>query len=441
MSHGSHDQHRAVYERVRAAANERGIPLAVFADLCGPKIRVGCFPGGSIQLEADAHVTVTTRDVLGGAGLVPSQYEALARDVKSGDRILLDDGNLELRVETVAGTEIDCVVVAGGILKDHKGMNLPNVAVSAPALTEKDRVDARFAIEIGVDFLALSFVRSADDVLQLRELIRAQGRNLPIIAKIEKPEALTNIDGILEASDAIMVARGDLGVELPPESVPNVQEELVDLARMRTKPVIVATQMLESMIAHPRPTRAEVTDVANAVRSGADAVMLSGETAAGEYPVEAVRMMDHVVRQTESYQFFHGAFGSIDAYTPTVRRPDPPLPIADAVAHATAVLSRDLLVRGIVVAPGGESLAVMSAARPAAPIVGAWTAAEPQPLGCLAWGVIPVLVEAEDAGTPEVAVRLAQHLALVEPGQTLLLVRGFEGDRARNRPSVTVVTV
>ena len=441
LSHGTHEEHRVLYERVREAASLTSTRVAIFADLCGPKIRVGEFAEGAIELRPGTRVTVTTREVVGGADLIPSQYEALARDVKLGDRIALDDGNLELRVVRVEGTEIACDVAVGGVLKNHKGMNLPGVAVSAPALTDKDVIDARFALALGVDFLALSFVRWPSDVQRLRDLIRANGRDVPIISKIEKPEALENIEAIIEASDAIMVARGDLGVELPPEAVPNVQEELVDLARARTKPVIVATQMLESMIANPRPTRAEVTDVANAVRSGADAVMLSGESAAGKHPLEAVRMMDLVVRQAESYLYFHGAFGTFDYYTPTISKPEPPLTVREAVANATAQLSRELLVRAIVVVDGGRSLSVMSSARPAAPVVGASSDAAEHAMGCLAWGVIPMDVGDDDPTLPSVAGRIVRDLDLAVPGDNILVVRGFSAEPGLNMPSITVVSV
>jgi pyruvate kinase len=313
--------------------------------------------------------------------------------------------------------------------------------VSAPALTEKDVLDAKFALELGVDFLALSFVRWPADVEELRALISESGRDVPIISKIEKPEALENIEAIIDASDAIMVARGDLGVELPPESVPNVQEELVDLARARTKPVIVATQMLESMMEHPRPTRAEVTDVANAVRSGADAVMLSGESAAGRYPLAAVKMMDLVVRQTESYLHFHGAFGTFDAYTPTAPRPKPPLAVRDAVANAAALLSRELLVRAVIVVGGSRSLSVMSAARPAAPLIGASNDCTGHAMACLTWGAIPVDVGSDDPNSPAVASRIARGLGLAESGHHILLVSGFRSDPSRSMPTVTVVAV
>jgi pyruvate kinase len=267
------------------------------------------------------------------------------------------------------------------------------------------------------------------------------GRDIPIISKIEKPEALTSIEGILEASDAIMIARGDLGVELPPEQVPNVQEELVDLARARNKPVIVATQMLESMMEHPRPTRAEVTDVANAVRSGADAVMLSGETAAGAYPVEAVRMMDTIVRQTEAYLFSDGAFSTFDLYTPTQAKPEPPLSIDRAVANSAALLSRELLVRGLVVMTRtGRSIEVMSSARPAAPLVGVSSDPAITGFGCLMWGVIPVTVaDWEQRDAAALASELALKLRLADEGGSLLVVRGFNADPANNTPSIGVI--
>jgi pyruvate kinase len=443
MSHGTQDAHRATYDLVRATAKKRGVEVAVFADLCGPKIRVGTFPGGSIQITDGQNVVVTTRDVQGGPGLIPSQYAALADDVVSGSRILLDDGNLELRVDRNQGTEIQCTVVNGGKLKDKKGMNLPGVAVSAPALTDKDKDDARFAVSMGVDFVALSFVRKGSDVEELRKLLLVAGRDVPIICKIEKPEALENIEAILAASDAIMIARGDLGVELPPQQVPNVQEELVDLARARNKPVIVATQMLESMIENPRPTRAEVTDVANAVRSGADAVMLSGETAAGAHPVEAVKMMDMVIRQAEGYLFSHGAFATFDLYTPTLKKPEPPIPIDLAVANSAALLSRELLVRGLVVLTrSGRSIEVMSAARPAAPLVGVSSDPDKTKLGCLMWGVIPVTIpDWEDQDSVALASRLARELKLVPDGGTILLVRGLSMDPAHNAPSLSIVPI
>ena len=440
MSHGTHETHRVAYDHVREAANKTGRrPTAVLADLSGPKIRVGRFPNGRTTLEQGREVTVTTRDVLGDQGLIPSQYEALADDVKPGDRILLDDGSLELEVVRIAGTEIVCTVIVGGELKDHKGMNLPGVNVSAPSLTTKDREDAKFALELGVDYMALSFVRSADDVRELRKLIESTGARGSIIAKIELPEALDNIEDIFDEADGIMVARGDLGVELPPQSVPLVQSQLIDLARAQAKPVIVATQMLESMVHQPRPTRAEVSDVSLAVRSGADAVMLSAESAAGRYPVEAVAMMDTIARETEAYLWQHGAFGGLSTASDTA----PPLAVEDALARSTAQLSRDLRVRTIlVISRSGRTAAVMSSSRPAAPIVVTSPRASTCRLATLLWGVIPVVVESNELGdTQALARRLASELGFGVEGQKLLVVRGFSTDPARDTPTIAVVTI
>jgi pyruvate kinase len=439
MSHGEHEGHRRAYERIRAASANTGQPIAVLADLCGPKIRVGKFEGGKIELKDGSTITVTTRDVVGRPGLVPSQYEALADDVYPGDRILLDDGLIELQVDHVEGTEITCAVLNGGMLKDRKGMNLPGVNVSAPSLTDKDKEDARFCLELGVDFLALSFVRRAADVVELREIIQRTGQNTHIIAKIEMPQALEAIDEILDVSDGIMVARGDLGVELPPEIVPIAQRELVSKSRMKNKPAIVATQMLESMIDHPRPTRAEVSDVSTAVFSGADAVMLSAETASGQFPVQAVEMMDRVARQVESSLWSEGAFG---AFKPPADL-EPPIPLHVAVARATAQLSRDLRVRTIVVlSRSGTTAAIVSAARPAAPVLGVTTDMATCKRMNLLWGVVPLKVDAAELEQPHTLTRrLARELNLAEPGQYLLEVAGFGSATTEHAPTITVLNL
>ena len=440
MSHGNHDGHRAAYARVRKAAAAAGRPIAIMADLCGPKIRVGTFRGGSIQLVPGERVTVTVRDVEGAPGLIPSGYAALADDVRAGNRILLADGVLELRVDRVEGTEIDCTVVEGGTLSDHKGINLPGVAVSAPCLTEKDKDDARFALALGVDYLALSFVRRASDVTELRDLVRSLGGEVGIIAKIERPEGLENAESILNAADGVMVARGDMGVELPPERVPVAQRFLVDLARTKSKAVIVATQMLESMIENARPTRAEVSDVSAAVSSGTDAVMLSAETASGAHPVGAVSMMDRIARETEGYQFGHGRFRSIVPGDPSDARP---VALADAIARATAQLSRDLRVRAIfVVSQSGRSAAEVSSARPAAPIVAVTAVVRTSRRINLLWGVLPVVVSEQDLlDLPATARRLALEMGLAVPGQYILTVRGFAPNPAQSTPTVTVLAV
>ncbi len=438
MSHGDPASHRAAYEAVRAAAAGRSV--AVLADLAGPKIRSGRFRGGAIELAAGKRVTVTTRDVLGEPGLIPTNYAELVRDVGPGDRILLADGGLELEVGKVSGTEVECVVVHGGVLEDRKGINLPGVELSVGSLTAKDRADARFALELGVDFLGLSFVRRAADIHDLRALVEEAGDRGPaVVAKIEKPEALDDIDAILEAADAIMVARGDLGVELPPEQVPVAQDLLVERARAAGRPVIVATQMLETMIDHPRPTRAEVADISHAVTAGADAVMLSGETAVGRYPLLAVEMMDRVARQTEAYLWRQGAFETLSQGSAD----DDALPMESAFARAIALLSRDLKVRAIVLMPrSGSWTTIVSSVRPAAPVIALAAGERVFRRLALAWGVLPVRVEpAELADLRAVACRLVCELVTAEPGQHLLLVRGFHVDRSEDLPSISVLTV
>ncbi len=438
MSHGEHAAHANTYKLVRSIADDLGKPIAILADLCGPKIRTGRFKDGQITLTNGEAVTVTTRDVEGEAGLIPSQYEALAEDVTPGDRILLNDGNLELNVDIIDGTEISCTVVYGGILKNNKGINLPGVNVSAPSLTDKDRDDAQFALGLGVDFLALSFVRCAADINDLKLIVSEAGANTNIIAKIEKPEALEDINGILDAADGIMVARGDLGVELKPEQVPVAQSQLIDRARQKFKPVIVATQMLESMIEHARPTRAEVTDIAYAVTLGADAVMLSAESAAGSFPVESVDMMDSILRQTEAYLWQHGEYDSGLNTSGKV-----PVPLWDAMANASNGLARDLMARAvIVISQGGMSAATMSSARPAAPVVAISNQVSTCRKMAMMWSIIPVLATEDDMHDHNVlAKKVATELDLASPGDTVLLVKGFHKDPELNHPSVTVVTV
>lgn len=438
MSHGDHASHGETFRAIRAAAKKAGRTIAILADLAGPKIRVGTFRDGAITLEEGARVVVTTRDVVGEPGLIPSQYEALADDVHAGDRVLLADGVMELRVDDVRVSEITCTVVQGGILSDRKGINLPDVAVSAPCLTEKDRSDAAFMLDLGVDFLGLSFVRRGADVTELKMLIKACNGSAGIIAKIERPEALKESESIIDAADGIMVARGDLGVELPPEQVPIAQHQLIDHSRRKNKPVIVATQMLESMIDNPRPTRAEVADVSQAVFGGADAVMLSGETASGAHPVAAVRMMNRIARHTEGYLWAQGAFGALVA-SPGQGA----MLFGDAVARSTAQLSRDLRVRAImVISASGMSAATMSSARPAAPIVSLSSSDAACRKMSLMWGVIPYLAtDADLADANALSKRLARQIGLASDGEYILMLRGFHADPGKNAPSITLLQV
>ena len=438
MSHGDHDFHRMVFHHIKTIREQLAEPVAVMADLCGPKIRTGQFQDGAIQLETGKSVTVTTRDVPGGPGLIPSQYQALAQDVRPGNRILLDDGNMELKVENVDGTEISCTVVHGGKLKNHKGINLPGVNVSAPSLTEKDKIDAEFALGLGVDFLALSFVRRAADIQELRQLIAAHHGKAAIVAKIEKPEALEEASGIMECTDAIMVARGDLGVELNPEEVPVAQSQLIELARRHFKPVIVATQMLESMIDHARPTRAEVTDIAHAVTQGTDAVMLSAETASGAYPIEAVKIMDRIARQTEAILWKSGAYA-----TGLAVLAQPPIPIWEAVGHAVNDMAHHLGARAVMVmSNSGTSATTVASARPAAPVIAMTNDPAVYRRIALLWGVIPILSEKVGTLNPnQLAKDVAKQLGLASTGQYVLLVRGFHSESELNTPTITALLV
>jgi pyruvate kinase len=299
FSHGDHAGKVAVIRAIREISRRHEHAVAILGDLQGPKIRTGLMQGGSLRLTAGSEVVVTTRAVKGEGDTIPTIYQGLPGDVVPGDRILLDDGLMELKVIGIEGQDVRCLVVSGGLLKDRKGINLPGAKVSAPALTDKDREDLDFCIKEQLDFVALSFVRQASDVLELKEILNSQGSELKVIAKIEKPEAVANFDDILAASDGIMVARGDLGVEISPEKVPLIQKSIIRSCNQAGKPVITATQMLESMIQNPRPTRAEVSDVANAILDGTDAIMLSAETASGSYPIGAVSMMVQVALDVE----------------------------------------------------------------------------------------------------------------------------------------------
>ena len=303
MSHGDYSEHQARLDLVRSAAKAVGRTVGVLADLQGPKIRLGRFENGKEELILGQTFTITTDDIPGDSQRCSTTYKGLPGDVNPGDPILIDDGRIGLEAVEVTGNDVVCRVTVAGAVSNNKGINLPGVAVSVPALSEKDENDLRWALGQGVDFIALSFVRSADDVKRVHEIMDEEGVHLPVIAKLEKPQAIQNLDAIVDAFDSVMVARGDLGVELPLEDVPLVQKRIVTASRKWAKPVIVATQMLESMISSPRPTRAEASDVANAVLDGADAVMLSGETSVGAYPILTVETMARIVEATEE----HGA--------------------------------------------------------------------------------------------------------------------------------------
>ena len=358
FSHGSHQDHAAMVGLIREASKQAGRPIAILQDLCGPKIRVGELPEEGVSLSSGQELILTTQLNKGQTNKVPVSYGDLPSQVKTGDRILLADGLMELVVEKTSAKEIQCRVVTGGVLTSHKGVNLPTSTLNVPALTEKDRRDLLFGLEMGVDYVALSFVRSASDLHAIKKIIHRNNKQTPVIAKFEKHEAIEHLDAILAASDGVMVARGDLGVEIPLENVPNIQKRLVQRANALGKPVIIATQMLRSMVDSPRPTRAEAADVANAVLDGADAIMLSEETASGQHPVEAVTYMARIAKSAET-EFPHARY----------MRPLSRQATAEAVAYSACVLAQQLSASAIVATTRSGSTAFQIARyRPAQPI-------------------------------------------------------------------------
>jgi len=383
FSHGDPEDHKAVIAAVRAEAEKRGRPVAVLQDLQGPKIRVGRFVTGSTELEPGADFTLTTREVPGTDTIVSTTYAGLPRDVKPGDVLLLDDGLLSLEVIENNDTDVETRVLIGGTLKNNKGINLPGVKVSAPALTEKDRRDLAIGMQVGVDFVALSFVRSPDDIDEAIALAkRPDGRRVPIVAKIEKPEAIERLEEIIDRADGIMVARGDLGVEMGAEKVPLIQKRAIELTNAKGKVVITATQMLESMITNPRPTRAEASDVANAVLDGSDALMLSGETASGKYPLLAVRTMARIIEEIEDSARFKTRFDAATLDFATS---------ANAIAKAAVVAARQMDAKAIAcVTESGGVARLVSEYRPEARLVAFSSQDIVVRRLALYWGVEPI---------------------------------------------------
>jgi pyruvate kinase len=381
FSHGTHDEHAKNIALLRSSASAMRKTIAILADLQGPKIRTGVLAGGGpVLLRAGQEFTITTAKVLGDSTRVSTVFEPLPREVKKGDRILLSDGLIELRVKQVKRSEVICDVVNGGSLGENKGINLPGVKLRVPALTPKDKSDLKFALAAGADYIAVSFVRRPEDVVLAKRLIRKAKKDTPVIAKLEKPEAIENLEAILRVADGVMVARGDLGVEMSPEQVPVVQKQIIQRAREFRRPVITATQMLESMTENPRPTRAEASDVANAIFDGSDAVMLSAETASGKYPVEAVSMMARIIESAE---------GSMEEFPRTV--PQEKLKVAETVAELACHASRELHMKLIVVfTHSGFTARLISRYRPRVPIVALTPEAETLRRMALIWGVLPL---------------------------------------------------
>jgi pyruvate kinase len=417
FSHSSHADHAHSITMLRTAAMKIEKPIAILADLQGPKIRTGPLAGGApVQLQSGQRFVITTARVLGDSTRVSTIFRPLPREVHRGNRILLSDGLIELRVEQVRGQEIVCQVVNGGALGEHKGINLPGVQLRVPALTAKDRTDLAFALKHGANYIAVSFVRRPEDVLLAKTLIRRAGKDTPVIAKLEKPEAIENLDAILRVADGVMVARGDLGVEMNPERVPVVQKTIISRARQFRRPVITATQMLESMTQNPRPTRAEASDVANAIFDGSDAVMLSAETASGKYPVESVSMMARIIEEAEA---------SIQEFP----RPAPQerLKVAETVAELVCHASRELHMRLIAVfTHSGFTARLVSRYRPLVPIVAFSPEAETRRRLALIWGVCPRNIPnvRKVDGLAEVAERRLLEERLVRAGDVIGIVAG-----------------
>jgi len=417
FSHGTHQEHAQSIVMLRDAATQYKKPLAILADLQGPKIRTGALAGGgTVLLRAGQKFVITVAKVLGDSTRVNTTFQPLPREVKSGDRILLSDGLIELRVEKTTRSEVICQVVNGGVLGEHKGINLPGVKLHVPAITEKDRVDLRFALAHGADYIAASFVRRAEDVHLAKELVRRVKKDTPVIVKLEKPEAIDNLEQILPVSDGVMVARGDLGVEMNPEQVPVVQKNIIARAREFRRPVITATQMLESMTENPRPTRAEASDVANAIFDGTDAVMLSAETATGKYPVEAVSMMARIIAAAES---------SIQEFPRPAGQER--LKVAETVAELVCHASRELHMKLIAVfTHSGFTARLISRYRPLVPIVAFSPEVETRRRMALLWGVTPrSIVDIKKIDSlPGLAEKRLLEERLVRKGDVIGIVAG-----------------
>ncbi len=420
FSHSTHERKVAVMQKIRKVSEEENKPLCILADLQGPKIRTTLLKDHQpVLLKGGHRITITPRDVFGTSALIGTTFKTLAENVEQGSRILLSDGLIELRVHEIAGDEVVCDIVNGGMLGESKGINLPGVLVRTPSLTEKDSEDLEFALNHGVDAIAVSFVRTAEDVSLVRNRVAAHGADTWIIAKLEKPQAVEHLDAILQVADGIMVARGDLGVEVPPEKVPAIQKFIIRRAAEYFKPVITATQMLESMIENPRPTRAEVSDVANAIYDGTDAVMLSGESAVGKYPVESVEMMARIVTETEQHMR-----ENLES-APRERRSG--LTIAETICEATAHAADDLDLRGIALfTESGATARQLSKYHPTAPIF----ALSPVDVTVnrlnLLWGTTPI--RCPKVNSNEAMVDCAENLlergGYVRPREVIAIVAG-----------------
>ena len=422
FSHGSHEEHQIRINAIKKVRQEMDLPIAIMLDTKGPEIRIGDFVEGTIELEQDDIFTLTTRDVMGDKHIVSVSYKNLPEDVEVGGRILIDDGLVELKVlEIINGTDIKCIAINRGTLKNHKGVNVPNVKINLPAVTEKDINDIIFGIKNEIDFIAVSFVRTAGDVNTIRRILEENdGQYIDIISKIESQQGVDNIEEILKASDGIMVARGDLGVEVEADEIPLIQKLLIKKCNIAGKPVITATQMLDSMMRNPRPTRAEVTDVANAILDGSSATMLSGETAAGKYPIESVKMMHRIAITTEESLDYSELLRSTASMTQ--------LSTTNAIGKATCTTAQDLEAAAIIASTqSGYTSKAISKFRPKAPIIAVTTTETVRRKLALEWGVYPVLAP-QSHTTDEVidyAINAAMDNKYVREGDLVLITAGI----------------
>ncbi len=421
FSHGEHQQKKEWITSIRELSRQQQRAVSILGDLQGPKIRIGMMRGGGQQLSKGQEVVITTAEIEGADGQIPTIYQALPQDVVSGDQILLDDGLLELEVLRVVAGEVHCRVKVGGLLKDRKGINLPGVKVSAPALTEKDLLDLQFCVEQQLDWVALSFVRSAAEVVKLKQILSQQNSPIKVISKIEKPEAVEAFDSILEATDGVMVARGDLGVEVPSEQVPLIQKMIIRKCNQLGKPVITATQMLESMIGNPRPTRAETSDVANAILDGTDAVMLSGETAAGLYPIEAVKVMDRVARDIEADPLLRDR---LFVFKPPV---DGFRNLTEAIGQAACEVAKNVGAAAILAfTQTGSTVALVAKYRPGLPILAVTPSQQVRRQLVMYAGVRSMRVDIQ--GTTEAQISSVEKAVLdsglLQPGEVVVITMG-----------------
>lgn len=418
FSHGTYDEHLNNINNIKSASNILGTPIPILMDLCGPKLRIGVVEDNTYIKEGDT-IKITTENIIGNKNIISTNYESLTKDIKPGDMILIDDGLIKLKTIDVSDKIITCEVIYGGQLKSKKGINLPNVNLSIPSITEKDLKDIEFGLKNNVDFIALSFVRHHTDILKLKKIINDKGYTKPIIAKIEKPEAINDIDAIIQESDMVMVARGDLGVEMNTEEVPLLQKMIIEKCNYYAKPVITATQMLESMVNNPRPTRAEASDVANAVLDGTDAVMLSAETSVGLYPINAVKIMDSIVRKIEEKRRPIKEF---------MVEQDEKLNLIDRISKGACVLANDIKATAIlVITKTGRTARYLSRYRPNTPIIAFTDTLDVLKQMNLVWGVkaerIPGISDTDT--TLNETKELAQKLGYIESGDTIVFVAGI----------------